>query len=140
MLIANSFVTGYCDLATGNSMHKNMYETARSLDMPGSWIDVRHQVTHGSMPPVSRLRDVTTEAVQWLWLQYWAKLEVQATVDLLHSTTLERFQPARIQHTLRQYCDQRIDEIKDGGDAVSPGSAAITHVQDITHAFLGELL
>ncbi len=52
-----------------------MYVKAAQIGLPASFVDLRHEATHGDLPNLGTLREKANEAVQWLWKEYWAGLE-----------------------------------------------------------------
>ena len=49
-----------------------MYALGRNIDLPKSFIDLRHQITHDDeMPSLVVLRDFTKRALKWLYEDYW---------------------------------------------------------------------
>lgn len=51
----------------------SMYAHAQAIGMPVSFVDLRHQVTHGDVPGLIHLRKMTLQALQWLWDRWWVK-------------------------------------------------------------------
>ncbi|KAF2087931.1 Las1-like protein, partial [Saccharata proteae CBS 121410] len=70
----NRFVTGFCDTVQNSFRKLSMYDMAAELDMPGSFVELRHEATHEELPSLGRLRQATLQALEWLWDHYWAKL------------------------------------------------------------------
>ena len=52
-----------------------MYETAKQIGLPASFIDIRHDAIHGNLPSLTVLREVTRKALDWLWNDYWKHLD-----------------------------------------------------------------
>ncbi|KAL1628656.1 rRNA-processing protein las1 [Neofusicoccum ribis] len=71
----NRFVTGFCDTVQNSFKKMSMYDMAQELDMPGSFVELRHEATHEDLPSLRRLQMATEQALQWLWHHYWAKLD-----------------------------------------------------------------
>lgn len=69
------FVTGLLD-SEQNSRHKiSMYDKAKELELPSSFVELRHQTTHGELPSLLVLRQATIKSLDWLWNHYWSRLE-----------------------------------------------------------------
>lgn len=51
-----------------------MYETAKQIGLPASFIDIRHDAIHGDLPSLVILREATRDALEWLWNDYWKRL------------------------------------------------------------------
>jgi len=51
----------------------SMYAHAAAIGMPQKFVDLRHQVTHGDIPHLFYLRQMTQQALSWLWEKWWAK-------------------------------------------------------------------
>lgn len=48
-----------------------MYQVAKEIDLPASFVELRHQATHEDLPSLVVLRRATTRALEWLWDYYW---------------------------------------------------------------------
>lgn len=53
-----------------------MYETAKQIGLPASFIDYRHDAIHGDLPSLIVFREATRKALEWLWKDYWKHLIV----------------------------------------------------------------
>lgn len=104
-----------------NSFKKmSMYDMAAELDMPGSFVELRHEATHEDLPSLRRLQMATEQALQWLWHHYWSKLDVslqplpenrdQAAAE--HPVSLLR---ASLHRILRSFVSGRREEIRKEG-------------------------
>ena len=51
-----------------------MYVVAERIGLPASFVDLRHDATHGPVPSLVVLRDGARRALAWLWDHYWATL------------------------------------------------------------------
>ncbi|KAL6248420.1 rRNA-processing protein las1 [Rhinocladiella similis] len=51
----------------------SMYAHATAIGMPQKFVDLRHQVTHGDIPNLFYLRQMTQHALTWLWEKWWVK-------------------------------------------------------------------
>ena len=49
-----------------------MHTLAQSLNLPGSFVEIRHAATHEALPSVAVLRTAASRALEWLWTNYWA--------------------------------------------------------------------
>ncbi|KAL9047200.1 MAG: hypothetical protein Q9214_000171 [Letrouitia sp. 1 TL-2023] len=80
--IKSCYATAFCRFVTGlldseqNSRHKiSMYNKAKELELPSSFVELRHQTTHGELPSLLVLRQATLKSLDWLWNHYWSRLE-----------------------------------------------------------------
>ena len=48
-----------------------MFERARQLLLPNSFVDLRHQATHENLPPLPILRQAVKKGIDWLWQDFW---------------------------------------------------------------------
>ena len=48
-----------------------MFEKARQLRLPASFVDLRHQATHDDLPTVPILRQAVKKGIDWLWQNFW---------------------------------------------------------------------
>jgi len=51
-----------------------MYSIAKTIGLPATYVELRHQATHEELPSLSKLRTATQKALHWIWDYYWAKL------------------------------------------------------------------
>ena len=68
------FVTGLLDGYQSKKHKQSMYAIAKSIGLPSSWVELRHQCTHEGLPGLPRLRKAVEESLNWLWGGYWAGL------------------------------------------------------------------
>ncbi|KAL9002563.1 MAG: hypothetical protein Q9188_004509 [Gyalolechia gomerana] len=75
------YCTGLCRFVTGlvdseqDSKHKvSMYEKAKELALPASFVELRHESIHGELPSLVVLRQAAERALNWLWNDYWRHL------------------------------------------------------------------
>lgn len=57
----------------------SMYSIAKSIGLPATYVELRHQATHEELPSLSKLRSATQKALKWIWDYYWVKLTIDAT-------------------------------------------------------------
>lgn len=70
----HSFVTGLVDTEQDGLFKSSMYETAKQIGLPASFIDIRHDAIHGDLPSLIVLREAAAKALDWLWNDYWKYL------------------------------------------------------------------
>lgn len=51
-----------------------MYSIAKSIGLPASFVELRHQCTHEELPSLQKLRSATDKSLQWIWEHYWKGL------------------------------------------------------------------
>ena len=73
---APSFVTGLADTEQDGVFKSSMYETAKQIGLPASFVDIRHDAIHGDLPSLIVLREAVAKALDWLWHDYWKHLAV----------------------------------------------------------------
>lgn len=56
-----------------------MYDVAKSVGLPATFVELRHQATHEQLPSLTRLRAAARKALDWIWEYYWRHL---AEVDI----------------------------------------------------------
>jgi ribosomal biogenesis protein LAS1 len=71
-------VTGLVDSEQVALFKSSMYEKAKQIGLPASFIDIRHDAIHGDLPSLMVLRTVAQKALHWLWNDYWKYLDVEA--------------------------------------------------------------
>ena len=95
-----------------------MHRTAAALGIPAAWIDLRHDCTHGALPPLNRLRTATTDALSYLWQNYWENLEDNGTSNTLINELELPVKPAEHVEIFTEYVKRRAEEMKNKTSAV----------------------
>lgn len=100
------FVTGTCDIGQNSVVKRSMYEMAEDKDMPETWVELRHEITHGEIPDLRILEHSVDSALLWLWDKFWMHLDspVEETSGL----------QTNLRAVLRSFASSRRDEIKLG--------------------------
>ncbi|KAK4457760.1 hydroxyacylglutathione hydrolase [Cladorrhinum samala] len=71
------FVTGLLDSNQNSLRKQSMYDVAKSVGLPATFVELRHQATHEQLPSLSRLREAAERGLEWMWEYYWAGLGPQ---------------------------------------------------------------
>lgn len=69
-----SFVTGLLDSHQDKARKLSMYGVAKTIGLPASFVELRHQGTHEPMPSLTQLRPAARRALVWIWEYYWRNL------------------------------------------------------------------
>ncbi|KAJ6261948.1 hypothetical protein Dda_2747 [Drechslerella dactyloides] len=75
------FVNGLLDPAQRSHFAVSMYNLAQELDLPASFVDVRHAATHEGLPSIGVLRTTCSRALDWLWVHYWDRIDSSGGVE-----------------------------------------------------------
>lgn len=99
-----------------------MHTLARNLNLPASFVEIRHAATHEELPSLSVLRTVAVRALDWLWTNYWSVVGVATTTDGMGAGAgNERVQLLQARLTLKRWRQLRRDnplrELKQGDPA-----------------------
>ncbi|KUJ22052.1 Las1-domain-containing protein [Mollisia scopiformis] len=73
------FVTGLLDSHQDKRRKLSMYSIAKTLGLPATYVELRHQATHEELPSLSKLRIATHKALKWIWDYYWVHLKEEIT-------------------------------------------------------------
>ncbi|ORY86356.1 Las1-like protein, partial [Protomyces lactucae-debilis] len=65
------FVNGLLDPAQQAEHAISMVALARQLDLPESFVELRHATTHDALPSLVVLKQAAMRARDWLWQHYW---------------------------------------------------------------------
>jgi len=57
----------------------SMYAVAKSVGLPATFVELRHQATHEQLPSLTRLRDAAGKALDWIYEYYWKHLDEAAS-------------------------------------------------------------
>ena len=73
------FVTGLLDTTQESYYKVSMYDKARELNLPTSFVELRHEAIHGELPSLVVLRQAAQKALNWLQTNYWNQLSDQCS-------------------------------------------------------------
>ncbi|KAE8450910.1 hypothetical protein EG329_005350 [Mollisiaceae sp. DMI_Dod_QoI] len=73
------FVTGLLDSHQDKRRKLSMYSIAKTLGLPATYVELRHQATHEELPSLSKLRIATQKALKWIWDYYWVNLKEEVS-------------------------------------------------------------
>ncbi|KAH8148340.1 uncharacterized protein LAJ45_07441 [Morchella importuna] len=79
------FVNGLIDPAQQAQFALPMHILARNLNLPASFVEIRHAATHDMLPGLPVLRAVAARALAWLWDNYWVSVGVKWTSEVTGS-------------------------------------------------------
>ncbi|KAI1647233.1 Las1-domain-containing protein [Daldinia loculata] len=68
------FVTGLLDSQQDKQRKMSMYSIAKTIGLPATFVELRHQATHEQLPSLSKLRTAAKKALVWIWDYYWKNL------------------------------------------------------------------
>ncbi|KAG5655736.1 hypothetical protein KAF25_008855 [Fusarium avenaceum] len=68
------FVTGLLDSHQDKQRKQSMYSIAKTIGLPATFVELRHQSTHEQLPSLTKLRTATKKALLWIWDYYWKQL------------------------------------------------------------------
>ncbi|KAM5342607.1 hypothetical protein ACJ41O_013573 [Fusarium nematophilum] len=68
------FVTGLLDGHQDKQRKQSMYSVAKTIGLPATFVELRHQSTHEQLPSLAKLRKAAKKAMLWIWDYYWRHL------------------------------------------------------------------
>ncbi|KAK7427948.1 hypothetical protein QQZ08_005561 [Neonectria magnoliae] len=68
------FVTGLLDGHQDKQRKQSMYSIAKTIGLPATFVELRHQSTHEQLPSLAKLRTAAKKALVWIWDYYWKHL------------------------------------------------------------------
>ncbi|KAL5889842.1 hypothetical protein ACKVWC_005069 [Pyricularia oryzae] len=68
------FVTGLLDSHQDKAHKMSMYSVAKTIGLPATFVELRHQATHEQLPSLTRLRAGAQAGLVWIWDYYWKQL------------------------------------------------------------------
>ncbi|KAG6235876.1 hypothetical protein E4U24_008038 [Claviceps purpurea] len=68
------FVTGLLDGHQDKQRKQSMYAIAKTIGLPATFVELRHQATHEQLPSLAKLRSAAKKALDWIWNYYWKHL------------------------------------------------------------------
>lgn len=55
----------------------SMFSVAKTIGLPATFVELRHQATHEQLPSLPRLRAAAEKALAWIWDYYWQHLTAE---------------------------------------------------------------
>lgn len=140
------FVTGLVDSEQDARYKVPMYDKAKIVGLPASFVELRHEATHGDLPSLVVLRRAAERALEWLWNDYWKYLDLRT--DSLADDKLSAFKAGRenlkeelrdILHHYSSICMQAA-KTKSHSDILLPARTANEVCLDLVRTCNGEKL
>jgi hypothetical protein len=90
------FVNGVVDSAQRGNVAVSAVGIAEQMELPLWLVELRHEATHGKIPPLNQLQKARLQAIDWLETYYWKvqATAVQDTTELI-STFLKEYKEQR---------------------------------------------
>ncbi|KAI9816871.1 MAG: rRNA-processing protein las1 [Pycnora praestabilis] len=109
------FVTGLVDSAQKGMYKNTMYNIAKQIGLPASFVELRHEATHEDLPGLLVLRQAADRSLTWLWQHYWRNIDEGGNVlgeeDEAFNEGVQKLQEQFRQH-FRPYIKARIEVAK----------------------------
>lgn len=93
----------------------SMYDKAKELQLPASFVELRHEAIHGELPSLVVLRQAAERALDWLWNDYWRHLG-DDDLGELHISSFKHRHTARRNSSRAMFQDYRaayLETLKD---------------------------
>lgn len=95
-----------------------MHTLARNLNLPASFVEIRHAATHETLPSLAVLRTAASRALGWLWSNYWVWVGATPIVETDTAEEPQDVNLSRARLLLKQWRKLRREnptrEIKEG--------------------------
>ena len=65
----------------------SMFSVAKTIGLPATFVELRHQATHEQLPSLARLRAAAEKALAWIWDYYWQHLTAEDRAEETRSDT-----------------------------------------------------
>ncbi|KAI1753447.1 Las1-domain-containing protein [Xylaria castorea] len=103
------FVTGLLDGQQDKLRKMSMYTIAKTIGLPATFVELRHQATHEQLPSLSKLRSAANNALAWIWHFYWKDL-----VPVNKENSGEGSQSDPLRDLLTRYFREQDETLKNG--------------------------
>lgn len=60
----------------------SMYTVAKTIGLPATFVELRHQATHEQLPSLAKLRSAARKALDWIWNYYWKNLPGEGNAEV----------------------------------------------------------
>lgn len=98
------FVNEILDAAQQGRSAVPLHSLARDMDLPNSFVELRHAATHEDLPSVLLLREMAHRATDWLRVKYWVLNEITPVSNGLMDPNVDKEYPqTRIKNVLREW-------------------------------------
>ncbi|GAB0145090.1 hypothetical protein EsHS_00005534 [Epichloe bromicola] len=104
LLAGSTFVTGLLDGHQDRQRKQSMYSIAKTIGLPATFVELRHQATHEQLPSLAKLRSAAKKALDWIWNYYWKHLVDESAApksDPCREVVLEYLRGGDESHTMR---------------------------------------
>lgn len=58
-----------------------MYSIAKTIGLPATFVELRHQCTHEQLPSLLKLRSAAQKSLIWIWNYYWKHLSQDESTE-----------------------------------------------------------
>ena len=84
------------ELDSSSRVSNSMLSNAAQIGLPAAFVELRHKITHDSTtPPLWEMKLMAFRALDWLWDNYWLKLDVGKDVWGLEEREVVRQEEAK---------------------------------------------
>ena len=125
------FVTGMTDAEQSLKHKQSMYKVGKDVGIPASFVELRHEATHGDLPSLTVLRRAAERSLSWLYNEYWKQLDdlreplgqVRVDAGSIDALALK----VSLKDILRSYIKSVLsNKVKGGEDASKASLEAVT--------------
>ena len=74
-------MTGLLDGQQDKLRKQSMYSLAKTINLPATFVELRHQSTHEQLPSLAKLRNAAGKALLWIYEYYWQHLGKEPTCE-----------------------------------------------------------
>ena len=104
-----------------------MYKVGKDVGIPTSFVELRHEATHGDLPSLVVLRRAAERSLLWLYNEYWKHLNnpgVSSRRDTLETDDVDMLAlKTSVKDILRNYIKKRFNNKLKGVE--EPGTASL---------------
>lgn len=85
----------------------SMYAHAAKIELPVSFVELRHRATHGKMPALGYLRRMTREGLEWLYEKWWKQNATGDPRPALRAMEIERVKAEELKQQNLHQADEK---------------------------------
>ena len=102
-------MTGLLDSYQDKRRKLSMFSIAKTIGLPATYVELRHQAIHEELPSLSKLRTAAQKALRWIWDYYWVKLSSQSLSSENFKVYLQKYLGERDQQTRREMAETMLN-------------------------------
>ncbi|MCJ1314333.1 Cytoplasmic glyoxalase II [Agyrium rufum] len=100
------------DIDQNAGFRRSMFDVGVEVGIPASWVELRHEITHGDLPSLLVLRRAAERALRWLYDNYWNHLVEKLGVAYFNQEIHVEDLKGSLKEILRDFVKKNIERMR----------------------------